>query len=57
MTDKQLSEGSWKIWLDFQNDPRNIDNPNFSMSLMKQGLIHKKKENAMAKATQLKNDT
>ena len=43
MTDKQLSEGSWKIWLDFQNDPRNIDNPNFSMSLMKQGQIHKKK--------------
>ena len=42
MTDKQLSEGSWKIWLDFQNNSRNIDNPNFSMPLMKQWLIHKK---------------
>ena len=32
-TEKQLSEGSWKIWLDVQNDARNIDDPNFSFNI------------------------
>ena len=61
-TEKQLSEGSWKIWLDVQNDPRNIDNPNFSfdinhyMHAINQAMSNsQKRENAVGKSINTEN--
>ena len=61
-TEKQLSEGSWKIWLDVQNDARNDQDPNFSFDI--NHYMHAinlamsnccKRENAIGKSLQTEN--
>ena len=61
-TEKQLSEGSWKIWLDVQNDVRNIEDSNFSFDI--NHYMHAinlamtnccKRENAIGKSLPIEN--